>query len=214
MAVDALNRLNPVPEPGANFTFGGYPGDLPERIHRRYFTTTKLGAPFAFYTDARSKAPAFRDHGGRLSTDRNDPAIIRDLVAIAKHRDWATIAVRGQTDFRREVWITARSAGLDVRGYQPSERDLQDLTRRNGRQPRSEEPQPERPEIATPLAAGAGSATRLKIVDAVVRDRIVEPAVQARILAAARERIADWLERGARFASPALYQGRDRAPPR
>jgi hypothetical protein len=202
MAADALNRLNPVPERPGNPTSGAYYGDLPERIERRYFTTTKFGAPFAFYTDARSNTPAFRDHGGRLSTDRNDPAIIRDLVAIAKHRDWTIIAVRGQTEFRREVWITARTAGLEVRGYRPTERDLQDLARRAER---TRGPKPEKrdkPNPAPQHAASPGPSTRLKILEAVVRGRIVEPTVQARILATARGRIADWLEQGARFNAP------------
>lgn len=213
MAVDALNRLNPVPERPGSPTSGAYYGDLPERVDRRYFTTTKFGAPFAFYTDARSKAPAFRDHGGRLSTDRNDPAIIRDLIAIARHRDWTIIAVRGQTEFRREVWITARAAGLEVRGYRPTERDLQDLARRaersRGLLSTDREPAP----AAPPSRAGLAPETRLKIVEAVLKDRIVEPAVQARILAAAGGRLADWLERGASFRDPParLRRGPDRS---
>lgn len=39
----------------------------------------------------------------------------------------------------------------------------------------------------------------MRVVEAVVRDRIDDPSARDRILAAARERIADWLERGARF---------------
>jgi hypothetical protein len=37
------------------------------------------------------------------------------------------LSVRGHTDFRREVWLTARAAGLEVRGYQPTTRDAQAL---------------------------------------------------------------------------------------
>lgn len=199
MAVDALNRLNPVPERPGNPTSGSYYGDLPERVDRRYFTTTKFGAPFAFYTDARSKAPAFRDHGGRLSTDRNDPAIIRDLIAIARHRDWTIIAVRGQTEFRREVWITARAAGLEVRGYRPTERDLQDLARRAERTRIPAVGQRGEPAPVSEHPTSPGPSGRLKVVEAVVRDRIVEPEIQARILARARDLIAEWLERGATF---------------
>ena len=39
-------------------------------------------------------------------------------------------AVCGQDDFRREVWLEAGTAGLQVRGYKPSERDQQELERR------------------------------------------------------------------------------------
>jgi hypothetical protein len=207
MAADALNRLNPISEPGAAYTFGGYPGDLPERIHSRYFTTTKFGAPFAFYTDARAKAPAFRDHGGRLSTDRNDPGVVRDLVAIARHRGWTTIAVRGQTEFRREVWTVARSAGLEVRGYRPTERDRQDLARRTETARAHGSPRRDRPSaVEAPAAPDARAETRTKIIEAVVRSRVTDPSAQARILAAARARIAGWLERGAQ--RPDLRRGR------
>jgi hypothetical protein len=186
MAADALNRLNPVPERSGEPTSGAYPGDLPGHISRRYFSTTKFGTPFAFYTDAQSKDPAFRDHGGRLSTDRNDPATVRDLVAIAKHRNWTIIAVRGQTDFRREVWLIGQAEGLEIRGYRPTERDRQQAERRAGHAPADR-----------PLTEGAQA--RLKVVDRVVRARVVEPAEQARILLAARQRLAQWLERGAHF---------------
>jgi hypothetical protein len=37
------------------------------------------------------------------------------------------------------------------------------------------------------------------VVEAVVRNRVADPAARNRILATARERVADWLERGARF---------------
>lgn len=206
MAVDALNRLNPVPEHPGRPTSGAYYGDLPARLDRRYFSTTKFGAPFAFYTDARSRAPAFRDHGGRLSTDRNDPAIIRDLIAIAQHRDWTIVAVRGQTEFRREVWITASVAGLEVRGYRPTERDLQDLARRRERRQELSSDRDRRSSAGQDLSPGL--STRLRIAEAVVRGRIVEPAVQSRILAAARDRIADWLERGANFDAVAPQKQR------
>ncbi len=43
-----------------------------------------------------------------------------------------------------------------------------------------------------------GAQGQMAIVESVVRSR-VEPAAAERIMAAARTRIADWLERGARF---------------
>jgi hypothetical protein len=181
-------------------------GDVPERLRRRYLTDERNGPGLGFYVDASIPTPAFRDQGDRLSTDRNDPNVIRDLVAIAQHRGWSIISVRGQTAFRRETWLTARSAGVEVRGYRPTERDLQELARRTERTrngPTSRNPEPRHsPDLTTP-----GASARLKIVEAVVRDRIVEPAVQARILTTARTRIADWLERGARFDEPGPRRG-------
>jgi len=166
-------------------------GDLPERIRRRYLTETRGRGALDFYVDARIETATFRDHGRRLTTARNDPNVVRDLVAIAEHRGWTTLKVEGQAAFRREVWAVARAAGLDVRGYRPTVRDRQDLARRQEAQ------------HSSPGArAEPDGQARMRVVEAVVRNRVVEPAEQSRILAAARERLASWLERGARFDRP------------
>jgi len=168
-------------------------GDVPEKIQRRYLTERRGGPGLGFYADARETRAAFRDQGRRLSTDRNDPHVVRDLVAIAQHRGWTTISVRGHSEFRREVWLMARAAGLEVRGYRPSERDRQAADRRGREGARTTSPNAE---------------AQMRIVESVVRARIVEPAEQSRILASARSRLASWLERGARFER---VRGRERA---
>jgi len=176
MAED-LNILTPEGRPRSETQ-----GDVPERIRRRYLTQRRGGAGLGYYADARTHTATFRDQGHRLSTGRNDPHVVRDLVAIAQHRGWSAISVRGHTEFRREVWLAARAAGLEVRGYRPTERDRQQAEQRMDIPPRR----------ATSLDVG----TRLGVVEAVVRNRIVEPSEQARILSAARSRLAQWLERG------------------
>jgi hypothetical protein len=188
---DSLNQIDPAAPAGST-----KPGDVPEQLRRRYFTDGRNGPGLGFYVDATATAAVFRDHGRRLSTARNDPQVVRDLVAIAAHRGWRTLGVRGHTDFRREVWLAARSAGLDVRGYQPNPRDEQDLARRLERA-RREPSQPVDNRDAE--LKGAGPRARMRVVEAIVRNRIVEPSEQDRILTAARHRLAGWLERGARF---------------
>jgi hypothetical protein len=180
-------------------------GDVPDAIRRRYLTERDGGSAIGFYLDARTATAAFRDHGARLSADRNDPNVVRDLVAIAEHRGWTALSVRGQSDFRREVWMAARLRGLEAQGYQPSERDLQQLARRAERSPAQLSPAQLSPAQLSPEAAA-----RLRVVDAVVKDRVVEPGDQHRILAAARQRLADWLQRGAHFRAPDLETRRDR----
>ncbi len=107
------------------------PGDVPQSLTRRYFTEAlKGGATVAFYEGPGAKKVAFHDHGSRLATDQSHPAVIRDLAAIAAHRGWRSVQVKGADDFRRELWLEARSLGLDVRGYKPRERDQQELDRR------------------------------------------------------------------------------------
>lgn len=172
-------------------------GDIPDQLRRRYLTDPDGGPGIGFFVDTTVTVAAFRDHGHRLTAARTEPQVVRDLVAIAQHRGWATVKVQGAPDFRREAWRVARLAGLEVQGYRPSARDLQDLARRQERRTdRSRQP-PAGGSRRGPDATGA--EMRMKVVEAVVRNRIVEPAEQDRILAAARDRIAGWLARGARF---------------
>ncbi len=105
-------------------------GDVPDAIKRRYYSEElQFAAEVRFFTDAKSDQPAFRDAGGKLTARDNTPDVVRDLVAIAEHRGWKAIEVRGDDAFRRAVWLEARTAGLEVRGHKPTERDLQELAR-------------------------------------------------------------------------------------
>lgn len=185
-------------------------GDVPERLRRRYYLDGRGGAGLGFYADANIKAPAFRDKGRQLAAAKSDPNAIRDMTAIAQHRGWTIVVVRGSPSFRREAWLAGRTVGIEVRGYRPTERDVQDLDRRIDRRNAARE-WSERIRNAEEDRSSVGSDDRerkrhdadgrdqLRVVEAVVRARVVEPAAQERILARARERIAGWLERGARF---------------
>lgn len=172
-------------------------GDVPEALRRRYYLDGRGGA-LAFYVDATVKAPAFQDRGRQLVALRSDPNAIRDMMAIARHRRWATVTVRGAADFRREAWLAGRIAGLEVRGYRPTERDLQDLERRGRRRDRAPGVAAQRDPLSRPID-DPGARSRLAVIGAVVRARIDDRSAQERVLAAARARLADWLERGARF---------------
>lgn len=106
-------------------------GDVPEALLRRYYTEPRrFGSEMAFSIDATSKEPAFRDIGGALATRAKEPDVVRDMVAIAVHRGWSEIRVSGSKDFTREVWLAGKAQGLEVQGYKPTERDLQELDRR------------------------------------------------------------------------------------
>ena len=119
------------------------PGDIPPSLTRRYFSETlRGGATIAFYEGPGAKKAAFHDHGSHLATDQTAPALIRDMAAIAAHRRWATIEVKGADEFRRELWLEARALGLEVKGYKPRERDQQELDRRLVAQAKSRSPAP------------------------------------------------------------------------
>jgi len=195
-------------------------GDIPDDLQRRYFVDGRGGTGLGFYVDATVPTAAFRDRGDRLITARTDPHIIRHLTAIARHRGWTKVTLSGEPAFRREAWLVARAEGLEVRGYKPTERDMQDLERRRERERRREAWEALGRDLETrrahpdPNRHRAQSAAPLKTVEAVVASRVVDPAVQSRLLEQARARAAGWLERGGRFDEPErdrrVVGGRDR----
>lgn len=172
-------------------------GDAPEAVRRRYLTDERGGPGLGFYVDARITTAAFRDEGRRLVAGRADPNALSDMAAIARHRGWSTVVVEGREEFRREAWRAARLAGLEVRGYRPTTREIQDIERREQTRSRGVDP----PKTYGPITDPAAKA-RLRVVEAVVRERAPSPAARDRLLAQARERVATWLERGARFDLP------------
>lgn len=184
-------------------------GDVPQTLERRYYTDERGGRGLGFYADARIATPAFRDEGRRLVATRSDPNVARDLAAIARHRGWSIVVAQGEPAFRREAWLAARAAGLEVRGYRPTERDVQDLARRVleiERRSRADRSAPARPSAERQARrdkdAPSALAT-LRVVDTVVRARVPSPQAQDRILAAARDRLAGWLERETRARADA-----------
>lgn len=197
-------------------------GDVPDTLKRRYYLDERGGPGLGFYADARIQTAAFRDLGARLTSPRSDPNAIRDMATVAQHRGWTVVVVHGEADFRREAWLTASALGLEVRGYQATERDRQELERRQAalarKIARTTAERPERGDRETRDSSGAGR-TNMRVVEAVVRARVADRPAQDRILSAARERLASWLEQGARLrpldvgraqAQPESHRPRDR----
>jgi len=126
-AIDGERRAEPGKKPKVASVEAG---DLPEAVRKRYYADkAKWSGEPAFFTSAEMKDPAFRDQGRRLVTATESQEVVKDLVAIAQHRGWERIHVTGTEAFRRSVWLEAGQKGLEVRGYKPNDRDLQELDR-------------------------------------------------------------------------------------
>ena len=102
---------------------------------------------------------AFVDKGTSLTVQTHNKAIIQDLVAIAKARDWQAVTVSGTQAFRSEAWKAAASAGLTVSGYTPSAIERAAVERERSRR------DPSTPSEPSPRESGSarvqtGSATR------------------------------------------------------
>jgi hypothetical protein len=124
--------------------------DFPDRIRRKYYVISerrqKQGAPLdaRFYADERGEYLVFKVVEDRLVTRLAAAEVIRDMIAVAEHRNWQAIHIRGALEFRREAWREASSRGMEVKGYEPTEIDQQALAARreahervNGRQRRT-----------------------------------------------------------------------------
>ena len=95
---------------------------VPDHIRRRF---VQVGRKYYFPDGVR----AFTDRGHRLTTASENTEVIKSLVDIAKARAWDEIVVKGSERFRREAWMTARMAGIEVRGYRASEFEESKLVR-------------------------------------------------------------------------------------
>ncbi|RAK52767.1 LPD7 domain-containing protein [Phenylobacterium deserti] len=164
-------------------------GDLPEPLNGRYFREPAPRGRVRLFRDATGRAPVLEDAGRRLTALRNDPQLVRDLVAIAAHRGWTRLRVEGAPEFRRAVWLEARLAGLEVQGHRPSERDRQYLARRTERAARRTQGRP------GPRDRPADADRRLEIIRRVLQARVADPELRARVLAYAQRRLGRRPER-------------------
>jgi hypothetical protein len=100
----------------------GDPWTVPQSVRDRF---VQEGHRF-YFPDG---APAFKDLGRRLTTASENTQVVHSLIQIAHSRGWTEVTVSGTERFRRETWQQARLAGLNVRGYRPSEAEQAQLIR-------------------------------------------------------------------------------------
>lgn len=113
--------------PAASGSGDPNPWALPQSVRDRFIQDKQR----FYFPDG---APAFRDHGKRLTTGSENTEVVRSLVEIARSRDWQEITVSGTERFRQEAWRQGRLAGLDVRGYKPSAPERAAMVRSLARQ--------------------------------------------------------------------------------
>lgn len=164
-------------------------GDVPTQLLDRYLIERdRQGRPERYYRDHKTADPAFRDHGRALSSPQAYPDSVAAMLRIARHRGWSRIRVTGDDAFRREVWVQARTLGLEVAGYRPTERDRQTANvgpDRNTDRRASREEAPSRDDVKR----------RLEMAAVVVRTLIADPAAQARLMERAWARVRPEAER-------------------
>lgn len=128
---------------------------VPEDIKQRF---VQVGNKYHFPDGAR----AFTDHGNRLTSPSENSEVIKSLISIAQARGWSDITISGTERFKKEAWFAARVAGLDVRGYSPTEFEQGRLVRTLARAqvPAAQSATPDRPPSSSPLSRGGRVASR------------------------------------------------------
>ncbi|MET0542948.1 MAG: LPD7 domain-containing protein [Variovorax sp.] len=70
---------------------------------------------------------AFIDTGDRLKVRSHNLEVVHSIVAIMQARGWCAVQLKGTPEFRQKVWHEATLQGIGVRGYAPSDIDMQKL---------------------------------------------------------------------------------------
>ena len=123
---------------------------VPDSVQERFI---QIGNKFHFPDGTE----AFTHEGSRLTTRSENAVVIQGMVAIAREYSKGPVTVGGNDFFKKEAWFAASLAGLEVRGYQPTdferERLARSLAARRGPgtpeaapPPREERPAPKAPE--------------------------------------------------------------------
>ncbi len=110
------------------------------------FYAERKDAETVIYRHRETDKEQFIDHGSHIQITTSDPAeqshSIAAAVLLAADRGWREIEVTGDEDFRRQVWMEASLAGIQVLGYTPSPEDVAELEKlRPGSAPAPAEPE-------------------------------------------------------------------------
>lgn len=116
---------------------------VPDHIKQRF---VQVGKKYHFPDGAR----AFTDHGSRLTSPSENTEVIKSMISIAQARGWSDVTLSGTERFRKEAWFAARVAGLEARGYSPTELEQGRLVRMLAR-----EQAPRAPDSSAPLRAAS-----------------------------------------------------------
>ncbi|MBV6418384.1 MAG: hypothetical protein CMLOHMNK_03215 [Steroidobacteraceae bacterium] len=95
---------------------------VPDSVQERFI---QIGNKFHFPDGAE----AFTHDSNRLTTRSENSVVIQSMVAIARENGKGPVTVGGTEFFKKEAWFAASLAGLDVRGYQPTDFERERLAR-------------------------------------------------------------------------------------
>lgn len=99
--------------------------ELMDQVHTQFRVS---GSKFHFKD--QPQRIAFKDKGSRMVSASNDERVAHAMATMAEAKGWTTIRVSGHPDFQREVWLEGSLRGIEVRGFKPQQKDLDELDTR------------------------------------------------------------------------------------
>ncbi|MFD1960161.1 LPD7 domain-containing protein [Novosphingobium panipatense] len=201
-------------------------------MRKRYFSSTgKWSGEPAYFTTAQAKEPAFRDQGRRLVTSSESEEVVRDLVAIARHRGWSNVHLTGSEAFRRAAWLEASrqvgSTRISAERTRPTRIGSATADKsRNSIAPaavpsislesgRGQSQARERPTRSRPEAPGdrneRAAQSQLRVIEAVVRTALFDnPEAISRVMKVATTKLRNHVEQGHQIRPATVRDTRER----
>ncbi len=144
-----LEAVNDAPPPETSATTAEHDDGFPDRVRRKYYVVAdqqakeRVALKARVYADERGEYLAFKATEDRLTTRLASAQVVHDMIAVAEHRNWRGIHLRGSAEFRREAWLEASARGMDVAGYEPTDIDRGALASRRETRERANRRPPE-----------------------------------------------------------------------
>lgn len=140
-SVDAISRIggsdsNAISEAGSDKKAAhenvqahqpGNAAGSPKTLLNGRFILRDEGRYFRVADGVESTRVALVDETSKIRFVDKQMDTFQAAIELAKHKQWEAILVTGSEKFRAEAWHYARMAGLEVVGYEPTEKDLATL---------------------------------------------------------------------------------------
>lgn len=125
------NATEVIPSEVEALKFGPGPKKpIPPELNKAYLIDGDSEKGGKYYFKEKPDVEAFRDKGTKLITKSTASSVAQSMVSLAESKQWESLKVTGSDKFKREVWLEAKTRGLEVSGYKPTEQDLQNLNAR------------------------------------------------------------------------------------
>lgn len=104
---------------------------LPQSLENNYIAIAKnrflKEAKIHFYDKTDPKTVAFEDRTTALATSKNDEKTVKAMLDLAQSKNWKAIQIKGDPEFKKQMWVEASIRGIETKGFKPTEADRAEL---------------------------------------------------------------------------------------